>query len=125
MKKFWSRSDRGAQWLSGRVLDWRSRGRRFEPHRRHYVLSLSKNINPSFVLVRPRNTNLFISERLFTGRKESNQLNKDETGDILSMTFYLAYVQASRLQKSPLVGKELACNSMMLKQRIEKVPYLC
>ena len=22
----------GAQWLSGRVLDWRPRGRRFEPH---------------------------------------------------------------------------------------------
>ena len=32
----------GAQWLSGRVLDSRPRGRRFEPHRRHYVVSLSK-----------------------------------------------------------------------------------
>ena len=25
----------GVQWLSGRVLDSRLRGRRFEPHRRH------------------------------------------------------------------------------------------
>ena len=26
----------GAQWLSGRVLDSRLKGRGFEPHRRHY-----------------------------------------------------------------------------------------
>ena len=32
----------GAQWLSGRVLDLRLRGRRFEPHRQHCVVSLSK-----------------------------------------------------------------------------------
>ena len=32
----------GAQWLSGRVLDLRLRGRRFEPHRGHCVVSLSK-----------------------------------------------------------------------------------
>ena len=31
------------QWLSGRVLDSRLRGRRFEPHRSHCVVSLSKN----------------------------------------------------------------------------------
>ena len=53
----------GAQWLSGRVLDSRPRGRGFEPHRRHCVVSLSKNINPSLVLVRPRKT-----ERLLMGR---------------------------------------------------------
>ena len=39
----------GAQWLSGRVLDRGDRG--FEPHRRHCVVSLSKSINPSLVLV--------------------------------------------------------------------------
>ena len=44
----------GAQWLSGRVLDSRPRGHRFEPHRHHCVVSLSKNINPSLVLVQPR-----------------------------------------------------------------------
>ena len=32
----------GAQWLSGRVLDWRPRGRRYEPHRHHCIVSLSK-----------------------------------------------------------------------------------
>ena len=32
----------GAQWLSGRVLDLRPRGRGFEPHRLHCVVSLSK-----------------------------------------------------------------------------------
>ena len=44
----------GAQWLSGRVLEPRLRGRGFEPHRRHCVMSLNKNINPSLVLVQPR-----------------------------------------------------------------------
>ena len=32
--------------LSGRVLDLRSRGCRFEPHRRHCVVSLSKTVYP-------------------------------------------------------------------------------
>ena len=45
----------------------------FEPHRRHCVVSLSKNINPSLVLVQPRKTRPFITERLLMGRKESNQ----------------------------------------------------
>ena len=59
----------GAQWLSGRVLDSRPRGSGFEPHRRHWVVSLSKNINPSLVLVQPRKTRPFITERLLMGRK--------------------------------------------------------
>ena len=66
----------GAQWLSDRVLDLRPKGRGFEPHRRHCVVSLSKNINPSLVLVQPRKTLPFITERLLIGRKESNQTNK-------------------------------------------------
>ena len=66
----------GAQWLSGRLLDSRPKGRGFEPHRRHCVVSLSKNINPSLVLVQPRKTRPFITERLLMGRKESNQTNK-------------------------------------------------
>ena len=65
----------GVQWLSGRVLDSRQRGRGFEPHRRHCVVSLSKNINPSLVLVQPRKTCSFITERLLMGHKESNQTN--------------------------------------------------
>ena len=66
----------GAQWLSGRVLDSRPMGRGFEPYRHHCVVSLSKNIYPSLVLVQPRKTRPFITERLLMGRKESNQTNK-------------------------------------------------
>ena len=66
----------GVQWLSGRVLDSRPRGSRFEPHQRHCVVSLSKNINPSLVLVQPRKTHLYITERLLMGRKETNQVGK-------------------------------------------------
>ena len=69
---------KGAQWLSGRVLDSRPKGRGFEPHRRHCVVSLSKNINPSLVLVQTRNTRPFITERLLMGRKESNQTKQNK-----------------------------------------------
>ena len=69
--------DAGSQWLSGRVFDSRPRGR-FEPHRRHCVVSLSKNTNPSLVLVQPRKTRQFIIERLLMARKESNQTNKHD-----------------------------------------------
>ena len=34
---------RGAQWLSGRVLDCRPRGRGFKPHRRHCVVVLEQD----------------------------------------------------------------------------------
>ena len=71
----------GAQWLSGRVLDSRPKGRGFEPHRRHCLVSLSKNINPSLVLVQPRKTRPFITERLLMGRKESNQTNHRERSE--------------------------------------------
>ena len=59
----------GVQWLSGNVLDSRPKGRRFEPHRHHCVVLLSKNINPSLVL------STFITERLLMECKESNQIN--------------------------------------------------
>ena len=68
-----SHDTKGAQWLSGKVLDLRLRGGGLEPHRHHYVVSLSRNINPSLVLVQPRKTRPFITERLLMGRKESNQ----------------------------------------------------
>ena len=75
----------GAQWLSGRVLDSRPKGCGFEPHRSYCVVSLRKNINPSLVLVQPRKTRPFITERLLMGRKESNQsINKP--GSILQNT---------------------------------------
>ena len=65
--------NKGAQWLSGSVLDSRPKGSGFEPHRRHCVVSLSKNIDPSLALVQPKKTRPFITERLLMGRKESNQ----------------------------------------------------
>ena len=48
----------------------------FEPHRCHCVVSLSKNTNPSLVLVQPRKTRSFITERFLMRREESNQTNK-------------------------------------------------
>ena len=77
----------GAQWLSGRALDSRPKGRGFEPHRRHCVVSLSKNINPSLVLVQPRKTRPFITERLLMGRKESNQ-SINQSNQILAVVKY-------------------------------------
>ena len=53
----------GAQWPSGRVLDSRSRGCGFEPHRRHCV----GYINPCLVLVQHRKTPPDITEKLLTG----------------------------------------------------------
>ena len=73
----------GAQWLSGRVLDSRPRGRGFEPHRRHCVVSLSKNIYPSLVPVQPRKTHPFITERLLMGRKESNKQTNKTMSEIM------------------------------------------
>ena len=87
---------KGAQWLSGRVLDSRPRGCGFEPHRRHCVVSLSKNINPSLILVQPRKTRPFITERLLMGRKESNQTNKQ-------IKTYVLGAQKNRL----IIGKVL------------------
>ena len=74
----------GTQWLSGRVLDWRLKGRRFKPHRRHCIVYLmSKNINSILVLVQPRKTRPFISERLLMGRKELDQTNKNQSDNEL------------------------------------------
>ena len=39
-----SQSDYGAQWLSGRVLDLRLRGRGFKSHRRHCVVVLEQDM---------------------------------------------------------------------------------
>ena len=52
------------------------------------VLSLSKNINPSLVLVQPRKTHPFLTERLLMGRKESNQTNKQTNKKELKLYCY-------------------------------------
>ena len=70
----------GAQWLNGRVLDLGPRVRvspaslRCGPWARH--------IYPSLVLVQPRKTRPFITERLLMGHKESNQTKQTKhSGD--------------------------------------------
>ena len=67
--------------IHGRVvvecLDSRPKGSGFEPHQRHCVVSLSKNINPCLVLVQLRKSRLFITERFLMGHKESNQTKKE------------------------------------------------
>ena len=73
----------GAQWLSGRVLDSRPRGRGFKPHRRHCSVVLEQDIYPSLVLVQPRKTRPCLTERLLMGRKESN---KQINGTVLLST---------------------------------------
>ena len=59
-----------AQWYN---IESRPRGGGLEPHRHHCVVSLSKNIYPSLVLVQPRKTRPFIAERLMMVCKESSQ----------------------------------------------------
>ena len=73
---------KGAQWPSGRVLDSRPMGRGFKTHRHHCVVSLSKNFNPSLVLVQPRKTHPFITERLLMGRNESIKKTMGSTSKI-------------------------------------------
>ena len=57
---------------SGSVVECLTRDLGFQPH---CVVSLSKNIKPSLLLVQPRKTLPFINERLLMGRKESNKQN--------------------------------------------------
>ena len=65
----------GAQWLSGRVLETEGPRVRASPasllcgHR-------ARHIYRSLVLVQPRKTRPWLTERLLMGRKESNQTNK-------------------------------------------------
>ena len=92
----------GAQWLSGRVLDSRLRGLGFEPHQCHCVVSLSKNINPSLVLVQPRKTRPYITERLLMGRKESNQTKKSSVHIFLNYPSFEANFFVSKSLNSDL-----------------------
>ena len=65
----------GAHWLSGRVLDRRPWGCRFEHHRRHRVVSLSKTslLSTGSTQERPVRTS---KKNCWLGGKESNQTNK-------------------------------------------------
>ena len=63
------------------------------------ALSLSKNINPSLVLVQPRKTRPFITERLLIGHKESNQTNKKQ----LPLTFPFAPSPATKSDETGMM----------------------
>ena len=65
------------------MFDSRQKDRGFEPHWHHCIVSLSKNINPSLLLVQPRKTCPFITERLLMGHK--NQI-KQTYGDCTVFT---------------------------------------
>ena len=100
----------GVQWLSGRVLDSRPKGRGFWPHRRHCVVSLSKNINPGLVLVQPRNTRPFITESLLMGCKESNkQTNITGTTNRIAMIIKLGTANSMHYQKCVVLCYYLPC----------------
>ena len=56
------------------------------------MVSLSKNINPSLVLVQPRKTRPFITERLLMGRKESikqKQINTHTCSYLYDIIYYI------------------------------------
>ena len=61
---------------SGSVVECLTGGRGAAGSSLTCVVSLSKNINPTLVLVQPRKIHPYITERLLMGRKESNQTNK-------------------------------------------------
>ena len=66
--KYKTTKDKGAQRLSGRVLDSRQKGRRFEPHWCHCVVTLEQDtFIPYLVLVQPWKTHPDITGKLLTG----------------------------------------------------------
>ena len=90
---------KGAQWLSGRMLDSRPRGSGFQPHWRHCVVSLSKNINFSLVLVQPRKTRPFITKRLLMGRKQSNQIKQKQINTKIETYVIIANLKSETMGK--------------------------
>ena len=69
----------GAQWLSGRVLDKRPRGRGWSLKDVTSLCPWARHINPSLGLVQPRKTRPFIIESLLMGGKGSNQTNQTKS----------------------------------------------
>ena len=69
----------GAQWLSGIVIDSRPRAAGLSLTGITALCHLARHIDPSLVLVQPRKTHPYITERLLMGRKESNQTHQTNT----------------------------------------------
>ena len=67
---------KGAQWLSGRVLDMKPRVAGSSLTGVTALCPWARRIYPSLVLVQPRKTHPFITERLLMGSNLKNQTNK-------------------------------------------------
>ena len=104
---------------SGSVVECLTRDREargFEPHRRHCVMSLSKNINPSLVLVQPRKTCPYITERLLKGRKESNQTNQTAL-DWLTSVQVIKYLELKILNSFLSISFNVCCGCPLYPQQ--------
>ena len=69
----------GAQWLSGRVIDSRPREAGSSLTGITALCHWARQVDPSLVLVQPRKTRPYISDRLLMRRKESNQTQQTNT----------------------------------------------
>ena len=73
------------QWRSDRVFDSiETEGPRVRASL--HSGSSARHIYPSLVLVQPRKTSPYLTERLLMGRKESNQTNKQHLRDLKQET---------------------------------------
>ena len=94
----------------------RDRGAAGSSLRRHCIVSLSKNIDPSLVLVQPRKTCPFITERLLMGRKESNQTNKQLmskchiNGNLMSWLIYIFWHKIMIIFLSICLNIRIGCS---------------
>ena len=108
---------------SGRVLDSRPKCLGLEPHRGHCAVSLSKNINPSLVLVQPRKTRPYITERLLMGCKKSNKPTNEKLDNFKKVfDFSPSYclLQINTLTNySPNISKNIISRSLILCQLME------
>ena len=94
------------------MLDWRPKGCGFQPHGHHCGVSFSKNINPSLVLVQPRNTCPFITERLLMGRKKSNQTTQRCASMLDNLPSWVCKQQKRRPACASTHSKQHLCYSL-------------
>ena len=66
----------------------------------------ARHINPSLVLVQPRKTHPFITERLLMGRKESNQTNKAPNK---GTTIFIYLFQCSKTCGTGTKSRDILC----------------
>ena len=109
MKKF-RHEKMGAQWLIGRVLDSRPRGWGSSLTSITTLCPLARHINPSLVMVQPRKTRPYITERLLMGRKESNQRHENHLAFLLFpilqfiLRFFFFIIFATVLPKKKILN---------------------